>query len=155
MKLMKLATAFALAASAAWANEDLIQIRDHAGKLEQEYRELGTKLKVKSFNAAELQDRLGAANSDISRLKDLVAGFDTSNPGTSQRMDEATAKDWKTTQVLVKLIELFHNEKLNTLNNEPLKKRGLLKSNADGLVRRTAMLRETVDRLLKNMPAGS
>ena len=152
---MQLTTAFALVASIGWANEDLIQIRDHAGGLEREYRELGTKLKVKSFSVTELQDRLGAATSDITRLKELVAKFETANPATSHGKDWATDKDWKTTQVLVKLIDLFHTQKLNTLNDEPLKKRGLLKSHADGLIQRTAMLRETVDRLLKTMPAGS
>ena len=76
-----------------------------------------------------------------------------SAPGSEK--DWTTSKDWKTTQVLVKLIDLFHTQKLNTLNDEPLKKRGLLKSHADGLVQRTAMLRETVDRLMKTLPAGS
>ena len=150
MKLTYFATAFVMMATAAIANDHLVQIRDHAGKLAREYREIGSVVKSKNFNQADLQSRLSAVNADVDRLKQLAGEFESSN---SQL---AGHDDWKRTKTLVDLIALFHTEKSNLLADQPHKKRSLLKSHAEGLAMRATKLEASSSKLLRSMssPAG-
>ena len=141
----KLIVTLAFTAIGAFANDHLIQIRDQARGLEQEFRGIHAAAKAKKFDAAEMQARLEATASGVDKLKTLVAGFEAATPHLT------AGADWKKTKDLVTLIDIFHAQKAELLGPDGIKNKGLLKSHADGLARRALVLQESADRLLKNL----
>ena len=151
MKFTQLAIATVLAASATFANEHLTQIRDQAGKLGQEFRDIGVTVKNKNFNTVEVQNRVNAIDTDIESLKKSAAEFEAANHSLTANGD----KDWKLSKDIIHLIDVFHERKSQMLSGDPKKMRSLIRAQAEGLVKRASTLQETSNRLLRTIPAGS
>ena len=151
MKFTQLAIATVLAASAAFANEHLTQIRDQAGKLAKEFRNIGVMVENKNFNTVEVQNRVNAIDADIESLKKSAAEFEAANHSLTANGD----KDWKLSKDIIHLIDVFHEQKSQMLSGDPKKMRSLIRSQAEGLAKRASMLQETSNRLLRTNPAGS
>jgi septal ring factor EnvC (AmiA/AmiB activator) len=149
MTLTTLTLTLALTAPAALANDHLTQIRDHAGKLGQEFQTIRQAVKAKNYDTADVQSRVAAAEANINKLKELVAEFEAANPSVAS----AENKDWKKTKDLVHLIGIFHEQKAGILNSDP-KNRALLRAHADALAKRAFLLQETSSNLLSNMSSG-
>ena len=151
MKLTQLAITTVLAASAAFANEHLTQIRDQAGKLGQEFRDIGVTVKNKNFNIVDVQNRVNAIDADIESLKKSAAEFEAAKHSLTANGD----KDWKLSKDIIHLIDIFHEQKSQMLSGEPKKMRSLIQAQAEGLAKRASKLQETSNRLLRTIPAGS
>lgn len=145
MKLARIAMTMLLAASAAFASDHLTQIRDQAGKLSQEFRDIGAMVKNRNFNTAEVQNRVNVIDADIEGLKRLAGEFETANPS----LVTTGNKDWKLAKDLIHLIDIFHEQKAEILKGDPKKQRSLLRGHAQGLAKRAFMLQETSSRLLR------
>ena len=151
MKLTQLAITTVLAASAAFANEHLTQIRDQAGKLGQEFRDIHVTVKNKNFNTVEVQNRVNAIDADIESLKKSAAAFEAAKHSLTANGD----KDWKLSKDIIHLIDVFHEQKSQLLSGDPKKMRSMIRAQVDGLAKRASMLQETSNRLLRTIPAGS
>ena len=151
MKLTQLAITTVLAASAAFANDNLTQIRDQAGKLSQEFRDIGVTLKNKNFNTVEVQNRVNAIDAGIESLKKSTVEFEAAKHSLTANGD----KDWKLSKDIIHLIDIFHEQKSQLLSGDPQKMRSQIRDQADGLAKRASMLQETSNRLLQTIPAGS
>jgi len=140
----KLTMTLAITAVGAFANDQLIGIRDHARDLEREFRGIHEVVKDKKFNVADLQSRVEWTAGHVEKLKTLVAEFETANPNA------ATNQDWKQAKDFVTLIDMFHAQKAQIVT-EGGKNRSMLKVHALGLAKRAAMLQQSADRALKSL----
>jgi hypothetical protein len=138
---------FALTAAVALANEHLTQIRDHARQLEQDFQNIQSLVKNKNFDTADLQSRLGNTSESVAKLKTLMNEFESSSPHLTN------THDWKTTKDMATLIEIFHAQKIELASGDTRKNRAMLKSHAEGLAKRAALLHRSADNLAKT--AGS
>jgi len=136
----KLTMMMAMAAIGAFANDHLVQIRDHARDLEQDFRGMHSAVKSKKINQADLQARLDATAVRLEELKSVANEFAAANP------ELAASKDGKLAQDLVALIAHFHDQK-SQLVEAGAKNKGLLKTHAEGLAKRASMLRQVAERL--------
>jgi hypothetical protein len=139
-----LALTLALSATAAMANDHLSQIRDHARSLEQEFRGIQMTVKSKDFQPEAVRSRLEAAGAGVEKLKELVAGVESSNSAVTAN------PEWKRTKDLVTLLEVFHGRKADLLQGDPRKNRSMLKATAEGLAQRAAMLQKSAGKLLSS-----
>jgi len=145
MKTMhNLALAVALTASAAFADNQLSQVAAHARDLAEDYRKMTVTLKDKNFAPAELQKELEAADSDLGTIKTLLAEYAATDP----KWSASQAKDWKLTQDLVAVLDIFQTRKSDLLaGDNPTKKRKEIQSEAQGLLTRATLLEQTAKRL--------
>ena len=116
----KLTMTLAFTAVAAFANDHLMQIRDHARGLEQEFRGMKEIVNSKPFRSVELESRVATTAAGVDKLKGLWADFEASNPHLTK------GEDWKTAKEMVALIDMFHAQKSQLLGPDAHKKRGLL-----------------------------
>jgi hypothetical protein len=143
-KLNTLALTLALTASAAFANDHLTQVAAHARGLAEDYRKMTITLKDKTFAPAELQKELQAADSDLGKIKTLLAEYAATGP----KWNAAQAKDWQLTQDLVVLLDIFHTRKSDLLTGDnPSKKRKEIRTEAQGLMTRATLLEQAAKRL--------
>ncbi len=142
--LSSIALTLALTASAAFANDHLTQIAGHARELAADYGKMTQTLKNKNFAPAELQQELQAADSDLGTIKTLMAEYAATEP----KLNAAQAKDWKLTQDLVVLLDVFQTVKSELLaGDSPTSKRKEIQAHSQGLVTRAKMLEKTAMRL--------
>jgi hypothetical protein len=142
--IRRIALTLAVSATAALANDNLTQIRDHARSLEQEFRGMQTAVKSKNFQADELRGRLEATGAGVQKLKDLVAGVEASSPNV------VSNPEWKRTKDLVQLLDVFHGRKAELLQGDALKNRSMLKVTAQGLAERAVLLQKSADKLMSS-----
>ncbi len=127
MKLQTLALTLALTASAAFANDHMTQIAAEARELRSDYQKMTVTLKNKNFPERELQDELKLAEEELEKIRGHMTQFEASKP----TLTPAQAKDWKTTQDLVVLLDIFHGRKAVLLEGDnPHKRRGELRAEA-------------------------
>lgn len=139
-----LALTLAFTASAAFANDHLTQIAGHARELAQDYGKMTQTLKNKNFAPQELLQQVQAVDADVAKIKTLLGEFAATNPEFSALQ----AKDWKLTQDLVVLLDVFHNRKTELLsgtNAQQDRKKILAESQA--VVTRATMLEKAALRL--------
>jgi hypothetical protein len=147
--LMTLAMTLTMTASAAWADDHMNQIANHARDLATDYRKMTVTLKDKKFPPQDLQQELKEADAALAKVKDLVADYAATNPS----LNAVQQKDWKMVQDLVALLTLFQNRKAELLaGDNPHKKRGVIQGEALGLVTRATLLEQTALRLAGGTP---
>ncbi len=140
----QLALTLALTASAAFANDHLTKIADHARNLATDYRRMADTLKNKDFAPHELKQELQEAEAALSNVKTLLAEYSATGPN----LNAAQQKDWQLTQDLVTLLDIFHGSKTELLSEaNAQKKRSDIRAHALGLLTRATMLEATVKRL--------
>jgi hypothetical protein len=143
-KITTLALSLALSASAAFANDQLVQVAAHARDLAEDYRKMSVTLKDKNFAPADLQQELQAADTDLGKIKTLLADYAASSP----KWNDAQLKDWKRAQDLVVLLDVFHTRKADLLTGDnPIKKRKQIRLEAQSLETRATMLEQAAKRL--------
>ncbi len=142
----KLTFMMVLAASAAFANDQLTQMRDHAKTLHQEFTQLQSAVKNRNFDVQTIQNRMNELDANIEKLKSIAAEFESSAPSNI-----AASSDWKLTKELIQLLDMFHEQKMELLNGDLRKNHGLVKVHAEGLARRAEILSKTTDKMLKHM----
>lgn len=142
--LRTLALTFAMSATAVMANDHLSQIRDHARSLEQEFRGIQTAVKSKDFQPDAVRSRLENTGAGVQKLKELVAGVESSSPNV------AANPEWQRTKDLVALLDIFHERKAELLGGDVKKNRSLMKATAEGLAMRAAMLEKSAGKLLSS-----
>ncbi len=148
MKIINLLTfAVGLTAMNAAANDHLGVIRDHATVLHREFRGIEQLAKKKSTPITDLQTRVNATAERVEQLKKAVTDFESASPHLTAH------PDWKRAKELVTLIDVYHSLKAQLLAGGSVKDRGLLKAHAGGLARRSSVLLETTDRLVRNSGA--
>jgi cell division septum initiation protein DivIVA len=152
MKMLRyLALSVALTASSAFANGHLDQVAAHARELAADYKKMVETLRNKNFPVSELRQELQDAEEALAKVKDLLAEFQAANPGIAT----AQPKDWKLTQDLVTLLDIFHDRKAELLSGDnPWKKRTSIRNEAQGLVTRATMLEQAVLRLARSVPVS-
>lgn len=149
MKLKKLFITTALAASTVFANDHMIQIRDHAGKLGKEFQDIQATLKNKQFNVADVQRKVETIDGDIESMKKLSAQFEVANPSMT------TNKDWMQAKEVLTLINMFHEQKSQMLTADAKAMRTQIRAQAQNLAIRALFLEKTYIRLLKTMAGGA
>jgi hypothetical protein len=145
MKTLPLfALTLALSAPAAFANDHLTKIAGHARDLATDYRKMSDTLKDKNFAPVELKQELQEAESTLTQVRTLLAEYTATNP----QFSGVQLKDWKLTQDLVTLLELFHDRKNELLEeSNAQKKRGEIRAHSQGLLNRANMLEAAALRL--------
>jgi hypothetical protein len=147
-----LVVSLACSASMALANDPLTQIAQHARELASDYRKMTVTLKDKNFATQDLQEELREADVALAKVKELLAEHAATNPaylGSKQ-------KDWKLTQDLVTLLNIFQSRKAELLaGDNPHKKRNTIRDEAQGLVTRATMLEKAALRLAAPENTGS
>lgn len=141
MTIRTLAMTLALTASAAFANDHLNQIRNHARTLEDEFRGMQSLVKAKKLDAADLQSRLSWTQEQVGKLQALAQEFEAANPQAT------SSPDWKKTKDLVALLGIFHEQKTQaaTAGNK-----GLLKAHLDSQILRAAKLQAAASQALES-----
>lgn len=149
MKFTQLFITTALAASTAFANDHLTQIRDQAGRLGKEFQDIRTTLKDKQFNVPEMQGRVNTIDGNIENLKKLSAQFEEANPSMT------ASKDWIQAKEVMLLINMFHEQKSQMLGADAKTMRTQIRAQAQNLAIRALFLEKTSIRLLKTMAGGA
>ncbi len=145
MKMINLLTfAVGLTAMNAVANDHLGAIRDHASALHREFRGIEQLAKKKSTPLADLQTRVNGTAERVAQLKKAVTDFESASPHL------ASHPEWKRAKELVGLIDVYHSLKAQLIAGGSVKDRGLFKAHAGGLAKRSSVLLETTDRLVRN-----
>lgn len=144
MKLTTLALTLALSATAALANDHMKEIAAEARELGSDYQKMAKTLKDKNFPERELLEELKLAETELEKIQGHMSAFQASKPA----LGPAQTKDWKTTQDLVQLLDIFHGRKAVLLEGDnPHKRRADLLAEAQALVTRANMLVQTATRL--------
>jgi cytochrome c556 len=152
MKIRNLAITLALTASAVFANDHLNQIAGTAKELQSDFSMMAQTLKNKNFAAEELKRELEALRGHVDQLKATADEFEAANPSLSGQHE----KDWKLAKELIALVDIFHSQKAEMLNGDnPAKNRKMLKAQAEGLAKRSTVLRETALRLAQSLSKSS
>lgn len=151
MKIRNLAMTLALTASAVFANDHLNQIAGTAKELQSDFSRMAQTLKNKNFAAEELKRELEALRGHVDQLKATAEEFEAANPNLTGQHE----KDWKMAKELIALVDIFHSQKAELLNDNPAKNRKMLKAQAEGLAKRSTVLRDTALRLAQSLSKPS
>ena len=145
---MKTITTFAmtlaLTASAAFANDHMIQVAAEARELASDYKKMTITLKDKNFPERELQEELKAAENELEKIEGHMMEFSVA----ALTLTPSQSKDWKLAQDLVKLLDIFHGRKSVLLEGgDPHKKRSAILAEAQALLTRANTLADVAKRL--------
>ncbi|MFN7925637.1 MAG: hypothetical protein U0Q16_36390 [Bryobacteraceae bacterium] len=142
---VKTLSCFALAAFSASAleKEFVDQLLQAARNIERDSTNIGLATKTKKADADEVKKTVDAMSTDLTKLQELVAQFESTNPQLSDR-DRA---EWQLIKDKVKLLEIFHGQKQKLVAEDFSRNRGLIRAHAGGLAKRAQRLQETAARL--------